>query len=150
MPGKTEESGHDAIEGVGIGGSGLRRIGTAMKGPGLQEMGVPSVPSRKMDWKRRTFPDPSFSIPLLYLPPRQSLTMDDPEIKEMLKDLLWLNAVIATELIQITENTSESARKSPPPERCLTEHNELRRTALAIAERYREGTMLSQHILKHQ
>ncbi|MDD1704809.1 MAG: hypothetical protein LUP97_06265 [Methanoregula sp.] len=76
--------------------------------------------------------------------------MDDPETKEMLKDLIWLNAVIATELIQVTENTSAIVRKSPPPESCLTEHNELRRTALAIAERYREGTMLSQHLLKHQ
>ena len=33
----------------------------------------------------------------------------------MLADLLWLNAVIATELIQITENTSAILRKSPPP-----------------------------------
>ncbi len=30
--------------------------------------------------------------------------MQDPETKEMLADLIWLNAVIATELIQITEN----------------------------------------------
>ncbi|WML67627.1 MAG: hypothetical protein METHP_01170 [Methanoregula sp. SKADARSKE-2] len=76
--------------------------------------------------------------------------MDDPETKEMLKDLIWLNAVIATELIQVTENTSAIVRKSPPPASCLTKHNELRRIALAIAERYREGTMLSQNLLKHQ
>ena len=76
--------------------------------------------------------------------------MDDPETKDMLKDLLWLNAVIATELIQVTENTSAILRKSPPPESCLIEHNELRKTALAIAERYRPGTMLKQHITKHQ
>jgi hypothetical protein len=76
--------------------------------------------------------------------------MDDPETKEMLKDLLWLNAVIATELIQVTENTSAILRKSPPPESCLVEHNELRKTALSIAEKYRPGTMLKQHITKHQ
>jgi hypothetical protein len=76
--------------------------------------------------------------------------MKDTETKEMLAELLWLNAVIATELIQVTENTSAILRKSPPPESCLLEHNELRKTALAIAEKYRPGTMLAQHILKHQ
>lgn len=76
--------------------------------------------------------------------------MQDTETKEMLADLIWLNAVIATELIQITENSSEILRKSQPPARCLAEHNDLRRTALAIAEKYRSGSRLSQHLLKHQ
>lgn len=76
--------------------------------------------------------------------------MQDKETNEMLADLLWLNAVIATELIQITENTSQILRKSAPPESCLVEHHELRKTALAIAEKYRPGTMLGQHILRHQ
>ena len=76
--------------------------------------------------------------------------MQDPETKEMLADLVWLNAVIATELIQITENTSAILRKSPPPESCLAEHHELRKTALHMAEKYRPATVLSQHLLKHQ
>lgn len=76
--------------------------------------------------------------------------MQDTETKEMLADLIWLNAVIATELIQITENTSAILRKSAPPASCLTEHNALRKTALAMAEKYRPGTMLSQHLTKHQ
>ncbi|MDO9550041.1 MAG: hypothetical protein Q7J03_03625 [Methanoregula sp.] len=76
--------------------------------------------------------------------------MQDPEIKEMLADLIWLNAVIATELIQITENTSSILRKSPPPESCLAEHHQLRKTALDIAEKYRPATVLGQHLLKHQ
>lgn len=76
--------------------------------------------------------------------------MQDNETKEMLADLIWLNAVIATELIQITENSSQILRKSPPPESCLVEHNDLRKTALAMAEKYRPGTMLGRHILKHQ
>jgi hypothetical protein len=74
----------------------------------------------------------------------------DDELKGMLRDLLWLNAVIATELIQITENTSAILRKAPPPETCLVEHGALRATALEIADRYKPGTMLRQHIEKHQ
>jgi hypothetical protein len=76
--------------------------------------------------------------------------MKDPETQEMLADLIWLNAVIATELIQITENSSAILRKSPPPESCLAEHNELRKTALRMAEKYRPATALGQHLLKHQ
>ncbi|HZK29670.1 MAG TPA: hypothetical protein VFC43_00325 [Methanoregula sp.] len=76
--------------------------------------------------------------------------MQDKEIKEMLADLIWLNALIATELIQITENSSSILRKSPPPESCLAEHHALRETALSMAEKYRPGTMLSQHLGKHQ
>jgi len=74
----------------------------------------------------------------------------DNEIKEMLADLIWLDALIATELIQVTENTSAILRKSPPPESCLAEHHALRSTALAIAEKYRPGTMLAQHLGQHQ
>jgi hypothetical protein len=76
--------------------------------------------------------------------------MQDKEIKEMLADLIWLNALIATELIQITENSSSILRKSPPPQTCLAEHHALRETALSMAEKYRPGTMLSQHLNKHQ
>ncbi|HQC33570.1 MAG TPA: hypothetical protein PLG95_02450 [Methanoculleus sp.] len=74
----------------------------------------------------------------------------DDEIKEMLRDLIWLNALIATELVQITENTSQILRKAAPPEACIAEHAALRATALDIADRYRPGTMLRQHVEKHQ
>ncbi|MGA2917406.1 hypothetical protein [Methanoregula sp.] len=76
--------------------------------------------------------------------------MQDKETKEMLADLIWLNAVIATELIQITENSSAILRKTSPPASCLEEHHALRDTALAMAEKYRPGTMLAQHLGKHQ
>lgn len=76
--------------------------------------------------------------------------MQDKETREMLADLIWLNAVIATELIQITENTSAILRKSPPPASCLVEHNALRSTALAMADKYRPGTVLAQHLGAHQ
>jgi len=73
----------------------------------------------------------------------------DMEEKEMLADLLWLQAVIATELIQITENTSSLLRKSPPPQTCVEEHERLRRHALEIAERYRPGSGLKEHLSGH-
>jgi hypothetical protein len=76
--------------------------------------------------------------------------MENDETRQMLADLLWLNAVIATELIQITENTSSILRKAAPPESCLLDHAELRATALAIAEKYRNGTALARHLGKHQ
>ena len=76
--------------------------------------------------------------------------MQEKDTSEMLADLIWLNAVIATELIQITENSSAILRKSPPPASCLAEHHALRETALAMAEKYRPGTMLAQHLSKHQ
>lgn len=76
--------------------------------------------------------------------------MQETEIKEMLGDLIWLNALIATELIQVTENTSAILRKSSPPESCLREHAALRNTALSMAEKYHPGSMLAQHLNKHQ
>ncbi len=76
--------------------------------------------------------------------------MNDTETHQMLRDLLWLNAVIATELIQVTENTSAILRKTSPPESCLLQHHELRKTALAIAEKYKPGTMLAEHLGQHQ
>lgn len=74
----------------------------------------------------------------------------DTELKEMMKDLLWLNSVIATELIQITENTSQILRKDDVPESCRTEHAELRRKALEIAEKCYSCQALKDHLEKHQ
>lgn len=74
----------------------------------------------------------------------------DEELKEMLRDLIWLNSLIATELIQITENTSQILRKAAPPEACVVEHAALRKTALEIADRYKPGTMLRKHVAEHQ
>ncbi len=76
--------------------------------------------------------------------------MEDPETRELLRDLVWLNAVIATELIQITENTSAILHKAAPPASCLEDHRALRETALAIAEKCRPGTALGRHLGMHQ
>ena len=76
--------------------------------------------------------------------------METHDIMAVLGDLVWIQALIATELIQITENTSMLARNAPPPGRCLTEHHELRLATLAIAEKYRPVTELRTHLTGHQ
>jgi hypothetical protein len=76
--------------------------------------------------------------------------MDNEETLALLKDLVWLNAVIATELIQITENVSTMLRQSLPPESCRRDHNRLREEALRIAEKYNPGTGLREHLTGHQ
>jgi hypothetical protein len=76
--------------------------------------------------------------------------MNADEERELLYDLIWLNAVIATELIQITENVSSILRQGPPPESCLADHNRLRQQALAIVEKYRDATTLRDHLTGHR
>jgi hypothetical protein len=76
--------------------------------------------------------------------------MSTDQTREMLADLIWLNALIATELIQVTENTSAILRNAPPPASCLADHAALRATALGIAEKYRKDSMLARHLSGHQ
>lgn len=71
-------------------------------------------------------------------------------IEQMLGDLVWLNAVIATELIQLTENSSSILRKEAPPETCRQDHDALRAEALRIAARYSQDTALDRHLTRHQ
>lgn len=72
------------------------------------------------------------------------------ELKEMLSDLLWLDSLIATELVQVTENTSSILRRGPVPASCLKEHQALREMVLAIAEKYRRNDALRRHLSDHQ
>jgi hypothetical protein len=75
--------------------------------------------------------------------------MESEDLKEMLRDLIWLDALIATELIQVTENTSSILRGAPPPAACLKQHAALRKFALELAEKYRELPALREHIAGH-
>jgi hypothetical protein len=72
------------------------------------------------------------------------------EERELLRDLVWLNAVIATELIQITENVSSILRNAPPPDSCREDHDRLREQALLIAEKYSDASALRKHLTGHQ
>jgi len=71
-------------------------------------------------------------------------------IEQMLGDLVWLNAVIATELIQITENSSSILRKEAPPATCLEDHNAIRAEALRIIGQYSTDATLRRHLTGHR
>ena len=75
------------------------------------------------------------------------------EIKDLLKDLIFVNSVIAIEALQITENTSKIARNSNEvPPQCIKSHGEIRTKLMGILEKYVEKehyTVLSDHVLKH-
>jgi hypothetical protein len=70
-------------------------------------------------------------------------------LDEILKDLIKINAVIATELIQLVENSSRQLRGAIP-ESCKVEHRQLRREVIEIAEKHNKScTILREHNLKH-
>lgn len=74
------------------------------------------------------------------------------EIKEMLKDLILINGIIAAEVLQITENTSKISRKSDfIPENCQISHNKLRSQIIEILKKYlkEQSKNLEEHIINH-
>ncbi len=77
----------------------------------------------------------------------------DEKILDVLKDLTYINAVIATELIRITENTAVMANK--PAEKvakCAIEHGKISEKVIQLAEKYSNPSLLQplkDHVLKH-
>jgi len=70
-------------------------------------------------------------------------------LTSILKDLIKLNAIMATEMIQLVENSSRQLR-GQIPESCLAEHGRLRQEIVAIVENWNgECCALRQHNLKH-
>ena len=77
-------------------------------------------------------------------------------IKEMLCDLVYLNGIIATELVKITENTAamrhgeDFIKKS----KCIPEHNELNEKVINIIKKYKpkpaDHESLEKHALEHE
>lgn len=66
------------------------------------------------------------------------------------QDLIKINAVVATELIQLVENSSRQLR-GEIPESCREQHAELRRQVVEIAERWSGGCeTLRAHNLDHE
>jgi uncharacterized protein YcsI (UPF0317 family) len=75
---------------------------------------------------------------------------DDRELVDLLKDMLKINAVIATELIQLVENSSRQIR-GEVPESCKVQHGVLKKEIVEIAEKWHDNCrMLNEHNLKHE
>lgn len=72
-------------------------------------------------------------------------------IADMLKDLIKINAVIATELIQLVENSSRLVRGKEIPEACRVKHHALKQEIIDIAERWHDSCrILREHNLDHE
>jgi len=68
---------------------------------------------------------------------------------DILRDMVKLNAIIATELIQLVENSSQQLRGAIP-DSCKIQHGELRRQVVEIAEKWNDNCeMLRKHNLDH-
>ncbi|MFX0070325.1 MAG: hypothetical protein ACFFAO_04465 [Candidatus Hermodarchaeota archaeon] len=76
------------------------------------------------------------------------------EIKNSINKLIYLNSIIATELIKITENSAalrhgENFLKNSP---CIPEHNNLNKNIIELVKNYTkpdEYSNLEKHVLKH-
>lgn len=73
------------------------------------------------------------------------------KILKLLEELVFLQGLIATELIQITENTSAAIRDGKIPEKCKKSHRLLRESTIKLVEKYHpeNGSELREHVLKH-
>jgi hypothetical protein len=71
------------------------------------------------------------------------------DILEIMKDIVKINSIIATELIQLVENSSSQLR-GEIPDSCISQHFELRKDIINIAEKWNDNCdTLKKHNLKH-
>ena len=76
--------------------------------------------------------------------------MSDTNLIELMKDMIKINAVIATEMIQLVENSSKKLR-GQIPESCKVQHGALKKEIVAIAEKWHDNCrMLNEHNLGHE
>lgn len=77
----------------------------------------------------------------------------DEQILKVLKDLTFINAVIATELIRITENTALIAKKpAEKVSKCVIEHDKISEKIIELVAKYSDSSLLKplkDHVLKH-
>jgi hypothetical protein len=77
-------------------------------------------------------------------------------IKQMLGDLIYINGIIATELINITENTAAMRHGEDflTGSQCTQEHDQLKSNIVNIVKNYKRKPedfveILEKHVLKH-
>jgi hypothetical protein len=77
-------------------------------------------------------------------------------LKSMIADLIFVNGVIATELLNITENTAaiRHGEEFLSNSSCQSEHHELSKRLIQILKKYQKipeaVASLEDHVLKHQ
>ena len=80
-------------------------------------------------------------------------------MKTMFSDLIYINSIIATELVKITENLAAIRHGEDFLEKstCLTEHDALNQEIINILDKYNKTSdevirieRLKKHVLKHQ
>ncbi len=74
------------------------------------------------------------------------------DLRNILSDLIYVNGVIATEIIRITENTAvlRHGEEFLNNSSCIHEHNQLNKQIIDIVKKYfEETTSLEKHVLKH-
>jgi hypothetical protein len=77
------------------------------------------------------------------------------DIKNILSDLIYINGIIATELIKITENsaTIRHGKEFLDKTNCLAEHHELNKKVIEIVKKYQkkpeDSAILENHVLNH-
>jgi uncharacterized protein YcsI (UPF0317 family) len=75
---------------------------------------------------------------------------EDTELASLLKDMIKINAVIATELIQLVENSSRQIR-GDIPESCKVQHGALKKEVVEIAEKWHpDCEIIRKHNLDHE
>ena len=78
------------------------------------------------------------------------MTHDDTELVDLLKDMIKINAVIATELIQLVENSSRQIRWEIPESKKV-QHGTLKKEIVEIAEKGHDNCrMLTEHNIGHE
>ena len=78
------------------------------------------------------------------------MVSEDTELASLLKDMIKINAVIATELIQLVENSSKQLR-GDIPEACRIQHGVIKKEVVEIAEKWHPNCeMLKKHNLEHK
>ena len=74
------------------------------------------------------------------------------DIRNILSDLVYVNGIIATECIRITENTAvlRHGEEFLNNSSCIQEHNRLNERIVGIVKKYCDETKsLEKHVLKH-
>jgi len=78
------------------------------------------------------------------------LISNEEKIIEIMRDLIKINAVVATEMIQLVENTSRQVR-GVIPEDCRAAHTALKKDVIRIAEKWNKNCdVLRSHNLTHE